>query len=693
MLAVWALPLAVIAAPAPEEPVYIEAEEMFYDQAQSLVVASGSVEVVQGARIVRSDKLSYHQPTDTVTATGNVSVLETNGNVYFADSVELKDAMKKGIVQDFKARMADGSLFAAERAERPDAQHTNLTKAVYSPCKLCEGDPESTPLWQIKAEEVAIDEAEQRVQYRNAFLEVHGVPVLYTPYLSHITPGADRKSGFLKPTYRVSSRLGTSIRAPYYWSIAPNKDATLTPILTTEEGGILAGEFRHLTESGQYSFEGSVTAPRERDAVSGDKLPGHEIRGHIEGHGLFSLSPSWNWGFDGKHASDDTYLRRYDFGHEDTLTSRLYAEGIKGRGYAEVQGLYFQGLNIEDDPAQTPFALPMADLAYESEPGWLGGRWFASGNMLALRRDIGNDMNRLSATTGWRLPYVTESGHVLEAAAEVRSDAYRVSDNLTEHTLTRFIPQATLSWRYPLMTAGDGYALTVEPVVEAVASPTDSNDSRIPNEDSLNLEFNTANLFSTNRFTGYDVLETGPRANYGIRTALHTNRYGLLSFDLGQQYRMEADPAYSFSSDRTGLVSDYVGRIGYASAHLNLDYRLRLEQESLTPLRNELSAWMSAGPVELATSYVRFNNDVTLADHEEVFGQTNLHLSDRWMLSLDGRRDLSDEGSLISIGSGLIFHNECLQVTTGLRREYTRDRDVEPETSVTVELSLKNIND
>ena len=137
-------------------------------------------------------------------------------------------------------------------------------------------------------------------------------------------------------------------------------DATISPIFTTDEGTVLQGEYRHLLPSGQYEFSGSITNPQKRAGDTGVRLPGHEVRGHIEGHGAFRLSDTWGWGFDGTYVSDDTYLRRYEFSKQDMLTSRVYLEGIKGRSYAGIEGLTFRGLSINDDPAREPLILPLA---------------------------------------------------------------------------------------------------------------------------------------------------------------------------------------------------------------------------------------------------------------------------------------------------------------------------------------------
>src|SRR3546814_456106 len=116
-----------------------------------------------------------------------------------------------------------------------------MRRAVYSPCALCERDPTRPPLWQIKAGEVVHDETQKEIVYKDAVLEMWGVPVMYAPYFFHADPSVKQKTGFLTPTLGSDSDLGWLAHIPFHIAIAPNQDATLTPIFMSKEGVIGAG--------------------------------------------------------------------------------------------------------------------------------------------------------------------------------------------------------------------------------------------------------------------------------------------------------------------------------------------------------------------------------------------------------------------------------------------------------------------
>jgi LPS-assembly protein len=685
------------------DPVLLEAKQMGYDKINAIVVAQGDVEIVQNDYIVRADQVTYNQNTSVVRATGNVSVMQPDGNVYFAQDVELQDKLKSGVVQNFRARLKDNSVFAAREGRRINENVTEMEKAVYSPCKLCEGKSgeAKSPLWQIKSDHVKVDEAEQNITYRNAYFEVYGVPVLYTPYFSHPTPNADNKSGILTPEYGHTTNLGTTVQVPVYLSFAPNMDLTLTPMYTTKEGSVLSAEWRHLTENGYYQLKGSGTYPDKRSDTGATIAGKEEFRGHIEGDGRLSINDDFAWGFNFKRTTDDTYLRRYRFGEEYLLTSRVYAEGLRDRNYAIVQALAFQGLKVGDDPDRSPLIVPMLDTRLETDPLWMGSRFTLDGNALVLTREEGSETRRVGLIAGWKLPVVTEAGHVFEAKASVRAEGIDVQDNLVptntgtrkvDGNQSRVVPEVEIGWRYPLIRRfSGGESLTLEPIVKAMASPSRTSSIKIPNEDSQVREFADTNLFSENRFAGWDDLETGPRVAYGVRSQLSLDETKRMRMLIGQTYQSNDENRFPLTENLSNHYSDIVGEMGLTYDMLDLSYRFKLDKEEWDMQKNEVNAVLGWKPITMGVNYVHVNDEPFSPDFEDLSGFTNIAINDNWSLSGSARRDMRNKGGMIHSSGALSYTNECITVMARLAKEYTRDRDIEPDTSFTVRFGLKNL--
>ena len=225
-----------------EGPVLLFADRVLVDRETNVIRAEGNVEVVRGERRLLADILQYDQDADQIEATGNVILLEPTGEALYADRVTLSGDLRTGVADQLRARLTDDSLFAAAQGRRIEGTRTELDRAVYSPCPLCP-DSDSPPLWQIKAQRIIHDQQEKTITYRNAFFELFGLPIAYTPYLSHPDPTVERKSGFLAPSFGNNSDLGLFVQTPYYFALAPNYDVTLAPIFLTGENPVLTAEY------------------------------------------------------------------------------------------------------------------------------------------------------------------------------------------------------------------------------------------------------------------------------------------------------------------------------------------------------------------------------------------------------------------------------------------------------------------
>ncbi|MDP6183129.1 MAG: LPS assembly protein LptD, partial [Gammaproteobacteria bacterium] len=375
-----------VAAQPSGAPAVIQADTVTHDQKLGNVVAKGNVEITQGDRILFADTVTYNQKTNSVTASGNIVLLEPNGDTMFADYVELSDDMRDGVIDQIRVLLADDSRFAAVRGRRKDGTKTTLTKAVYSPCKVCEDDPEKAPLWQLKASKIVHDKNVREIRYQHARLEMYGVPVAYTPFFSHPDPTVKRKSGFLTPSFGSSGNLGAFLQLPYFWAIDDSQDATFSPIYTRDEGVVFAGEYRRRFNAGEFEVSGSLTeADRNIGTDFVEDVRRNEIRGHLFSKGRYDIDQTWRTGFDIERATDRSYLRRFNFfgSQDNSLTSNASIEGFRGRNYAAANTYLYQDLRNGVRP-NTPLVAPILDFNHIGTPTPFGGRFDFDANYLSI---------------------------------------------------------------------------------------------------------------------------------------------------------------------------------------------------------------------------------------------------------------------------------------------------------------------
>ena len=681
------------------ERMLLRADQMRHDKDLGIVVASGNVEISQADRILMADVVTYNQRTDIVTANGNVALLEPSGEVVFANYMELTGGFKNGIVENIRVLLSDDARFAAVSGRRSGGNRTEMRKAVYSPCRDCP-NPGAPPMWRIKAFKVIHDRKEKQIEYFDAFLEMFGIPVAYTPYFSHPDPTVKRRSGFLTPSFGSDGELGSIIHIPYYISIAPDKDATITPIITSNENIVLAGEYRQRFTNGFLETTGSVTEASLLD--NNDAL-----RGHFFGKARFDIDDTWRTGADVRFTSDDTYLRRYNFPSSNSLRNNLFVEGFRGRNYAAANAYFFQGLRSTDVLKESPLIFPALDYNFVGEPGSWGERWAFDANLRVITRDTGEDSRRLSLKTGWVLPHISPLGAVYNFYATLEGDAYSVEDIVRANRSVndkftgftgRVVPKVGLDWRFPLARTSKDTTQIIEPLVGVVLSPNPRNTSKIPNEDSKNFEFDDTNLSSPKRFPGLDRIDGGARLHYGLKWGVYGGGGGYTTAFIGQSYRPRRDATFEPRSGLEDNFSDVVGRVAVRpTTSLNLTYLFRLRKDDLSFERNEVTASIGPPALHLSTRYIFVDEGAGSGEfpaREEITPSLSSRLTKFWSVNANATIDLSQGSEMRTFGFGLTYQCEdCFIFTLRFTRNLLVDRDVRPSDTFTVRLQFATLGD
>lgn len=687
--------------PAGNEPVIFAADEVQYDQELALLVARGNVEIAEGGRILLADTVTYNQRTDTVTASGNVRLLEPTGEIIASDYLELTDQMREGFIKDVRILLTDRSRMAGNTARRSGGNRTELRRGVYSPCDLCRDDPTRAPLWQLKAEQVTHDQELKKIEYHDARLEVGGIPVLYTPYLSHPDPSVKRQSGFLAPTLGNSSDLGAHATVPYYFNIAPDKDFTFSPMFTGSAGTVLAGEYRQRWGFGEAQLSGSITP--NSTLVDSAGLSHDAVRGHAFGRGRFNINEDWRSGFDLQRTTDQTYLLRYKFSAIDTfLTTDTYAERFGRRSYANITNYTFQTLQANTADKNQATVLPVGSYNWVTEPNSYGATWNFDANGLDLFRQAGSDSRRVALGGAWRIPWKGAMGDLYSFTASLRGDGYYVTDvplatgGPTFNGFTgRIFPQLAAEWRWPWARTSGTTSQLIEPIVAVVAAPTALNNSKIPNDDSASFDFGENDLFRRNRFPGYDRVDDGQRVDYGLRTAIYGQGGGRTTLLVGQSYRFQNTSSFPAGSGLENRLSDIVGALTVApDPTFDATYRVR----RATDFRNHRQEVIfSGGPpkLRLSISYLSIpkgSGNLQDEDRQEVSGVVRLGLSRYWDLVLGGTQSFALSETLSSSVQA-IYQDECLAFIASISQSSNSVRDVTPGTSILATVILKNLGE
>jgi LPS-assembly protein len=682
--------------------VLLRADEMDYDINKHIVTARGHVEIDSDGRILLADEVTYDQDHDTTVATGHVSLTDEKGNVGFADHVTLSDKMREGALRSFAALIGKNGRLVASSATRHEGRFVEAFDAAYTPCKICNQPGQRTPVWKVRAARVDYDQEKHRIIFHNAALEFFDVPVFFSPYLREPDPTVRYASGILTPDIGNSTYIGYFARVPIYIALSPSNDATIAPLVSTRGGEVVTGEYRERWEHGGMWLQASVA-----DNPNGG-LGGHQnqIYSSLFGSGRIAIDNVWRTGYDAQLTSNDTYLKRYDFApYLDRLVNDLFVEGSGARTRFAVTGYFFQGLRASDRVSVIPLALPLVEFDYSPVHDIAGGQFHFSVNSVALTRDVGVNEQRFSADMRMRWPTVLPGGQLLTLQLDARGDTYRIDNDdataldylgahvpLKTQIISRGIPYAAVDWRWPFISSsGQGSAVILEPIVQAVLQPYGGNPRGIPNEDSAAFELDENNVLSFDQLPGYDLVESGPRANVGVHARAQFPS-GTVDAVLGETFRIKPDPIFGQDSGAHGTVSDVVGRVSLKfPPYLDVTDRIDIDRNNGTVRRHEVYFTGTYGRSSLQVSYVQLPDETQtlgLGRREEINAQADINFYANWQAFAAMRRDLL-QGQMLDTELGLGYEDECLGISVAYRRRFTADQDLPPSTSIILRFNLK----
>lgn len=718
------------------QPLYLQGDELIYDTRNNRVIARGNVEIYYSNYALNADEVIYDQGANTLIAQGNAQLKEPNGNIVRGDRIETTADFRDAFIQSLSLIGKDDTRIAARRAVRKDGNVTEFEKGKFTPCK---NDPGKPPLWCLAAQRIVHDEKAATITYQDAQFEIYGVPVLYLPYFQHPDPSVKRRSGFLAPEYKTNSDLGYGVTIPYYFAISPTSDLTFAPTYWTKQGTLYQGEWRQRLAigdiTGQYTLkfagieQDGARLPDGTDPARRAQLDGW--RGSLQTKGVFSLSSWWKFGWDVTLESDDTFRRFYKLDNilQTDRINTLWLQGLSDRNYFGAQFYQFGALLLESSTVSESRVHPVINWNYIVDKPVLGGELSFNTNIQSISRNSGTDSNRIAVDANWRRKLIDGIGQVWTPFAYVRADVTQFSNGydpitaapIEEDTIGRAIGAVGFTYAYPFVAHTSVGSHVVEPIGQVVARPNTVSQVRLPDEDAKSLVWDDTLLFSTDKFSGRDRVESGTRANVGLQYTFQANNGGYARFLAGESFQLAGAnpftnpgkvPFESVDSNgirtitnvdafspRSGLDtdrSDYV--LGaYLSPISNFRFvgQSRFDSQTLALRRESLFSNLSLGPLSLSAQYSFTASDPQIGiigSQQEIIAGAGLKLTDRWSINALARYDI-DQKFLLQEYFQVKYADECFVLTASYTENHIDNPtlDIKPDRTVMLRFELKHL--
>lgn len=684
LVAVLAIAFASPATAQDDAPPAALIADRIFVAAGKTLVAEGNVQAFQGNTQLTAARISYDRATGRLEINGPIRIDDGENVTILADAAELDRALTNGLLSGARMVLDRRLQMAAVQLNRTDGRYTQLYRTAVTACRVCGDD--SPPLWQIRARRVVHDQEERQLYFDDAQLRIMDIPVFWVPHLRLPDPTLDRASGFMIPSVRTTSQLGTGIKVPYFFRLGDHADLTLTPYVSSRTR-TLDARYRQAFATGRIAFEGGYT----RD----DLMPGN-MRGYIFADGAFDIGRGYTLSFDIEWTSDNAYLLDYGKNYKDRLTSEVSVSRAKRDQFVRASAYHFNSLRDGEDESLLP------SLVFDSE---VEQRVFLPRNAGELRlglaahahyrtsdiNAVGRDVGRISTDIGWRNSWISSMGLRTDLQFGFAADIFDTRQDLAFNSHeTRTAPYGAVTFRLPMVKAGTGGATQyLEPILQAGWSHV--SGAAVPVDESGRVEFDQGNLLSLSRFPAPDQREDGWAVAYGLNWARYAAHGWSASLSLGQILRETAQPGFTNASGLSGTSSDFLlaghfatsSGVGLSARGLfddNLDFA---KAELRGDWRNDRTAlggtyvYLDADPAEGRTRPVsEFNID------------GSYDITPHWQASASWRYDLEDDRASTA-GIGLAYRNECVLVDLSLNRRYTSSTTVEPSTDFGFTIALR----
>lgn len=497
---------------------------------------SGDVQVHKGRLFMQAKEVQYQRSSDLLRADGGIR-FETDNVIIVGDKAEMALGKRRGTISAAQIWLEQNHLRGqASEVQLLDSDRISLSDALITSCMLNRND------WQIKASEVSLDRENNEAVAWHARLELFDVPILYSPYLSF--PISGRKSGFLAPDLGTSNVSGTEISIPYYWNIAPHRDATITPHYYSKRGTQLNSEFRYLNASnkGKLYFE----------YLPDDRLYGDD-RSFVNFEHRGEPGTGWRTNVEYRYASDEDYFNEFggDLGTSSTehLERRLDVHYQANIWSASVLAQNFLTLDESTLIAAQPYRLvPQVRFGTSLLPLAYGIQHQLNTELVRFDRPESLRARRLDIYPQLQWPQRKLYGFLTPRLA-LRYTRYQLSNqsSTVEENPTRTVPSFSLDSGLFFerdMRWGRAVLQTLEPRLFYLYVPYKDQSNVLVNDngaeqtfDSAATDFSFSHMFRENRYSGIDRIGDANQLSAALTSRFYNQKgVELLSASLGQIY-------------------------------------------------------------------------------------------------------------------------------------------------------------
>jgi len=665
--------------------IVIFSDEILYNLKKNKIESSTPSEIKDELGNLFLNKSFVYTLNDNLIKFNNLKFIDFEKNISQIDkafiNLNSKKLLGKDILIDFNNKNfnEDNEPRLKGASVINETDKTVITKGVFTTCKK----NDDCPPWQLSAKKVTHDKKKKIIYYDDAWLKIYDKPVFYFPKFFHPDPTVKRQSGFLMPSFNVSSNIGSSFDVPYFHVLSDNKDFTVSPRFYSEEKILLQSEYRQVNSNSSHLLDFSLFS--EKDMSS---------KGHLFLNTYQQLNFSYFDESDLKitleQVEGDTYLKTYNLespiiDNTGFLKSSVKIDAYKENLFADLEFNVFEDLSKKDND-KYEYILPTYNVIKEFENNYgMNGAFSlkSSGSLKSYNTNVSEKIviNNFYFKSN---PIFSDNGIINKYNFLVKNTNTDADNSLKyekniDHNLGTLIEYNS---SYPLKKITNKYDNTLRPKVSLRYSPNNTRDIK-----SEERRINVNNIYSLNRISKNDTIEGGASLTYGAEF-LKTNHKGIdfLNINFANIIRDDENKNLPRNSSIGEKMSDIFGSIDFNPNNIiSTGYEFAMDNNF-----SDTNYEIFKGGIKInnfVTEFEYLNESNTLAKNSFLSNKTSYNIDSSNKLSFETREN--KKTSLTEFYNLIYqYRNDCLIAAIEYNKDYYSDRELKPSENIFFKLTI-----
>ncbi len=682
----------------------LKSKNVIFDNKNKIIKSDYPTEIVDpDGNIIFVNMFNYNSLKNILFSKGEIKLEDKKKNVYKFRELYINEKKKKIIGSDAKIFLNDSSIKADERNNPRifansisiDKDISSVQKGVLTYCQFREND--KCPPWELRAKKIKHNSSKKTIYYDKALLKIYDFPIFYFPKFSHPDPTVDRKSGFLIPTFTNSTNAGAGIEIPYFWNIAKDKDITFTPRFHTSNEPLYLAEYRQDFLKSSLIVDTGYTEGYKNKTHT--KTPGS--RTHFFTRFYTSLleeaDTSSDLEINLQHVSNSTYpkINKLQTSLVDYLDNTL--KNTIDYGFQKKDLFFNTRISAFENLSKTgnerfEFIYPEATLEKNVFMSDSLGIVDLKSEILVKNYEVDKQIDVISNEFNWiSNSWVSKFGFENEFLGLLKNVNYQAKNNpldyKTDNSVSEFYGALGFKSELGLFKFKDNNKLNIfKPKMLVKISP---DDSRNISGDSTMLSY--SNLYKLNKIKSIDRVDTGSSVSLGFDFKINNLNENneikneQFKFSLGQIISAKENRDLPSASTLNEKMSDIIGETSY-----NFNDKVKITSSFLLDQNLEN---FNKNQIDLGITYPKTNFNLTFLEESQHIGNTKYLETkagfnfNNGLISLGAKRNLlTNSAEFYDLSYEYI--NDCLKAGVAFRREFYRDRDLEPEDSLIFKITF-----